>query len=159
MSADAAARIAAALERIADRLDRDAQPRASPSLTPSVLDRTAAARALRGLPRSLLSANEAAAYLGLSKSSFDRHVAKKIARVPVNASVRYERKDVDAWLESQKVGPSNKTNEAAYGFAGSGKVVVAVIDPREREMRQRLRSGRARSTKKSSSGSEPSTDE
>jgi predicted DNA-binding transcriptional regulator AlpA len=103
---------------------------------------TAAAEAL------LLTREDAAALLGVSLRSFDRHVSREVPRVQIGSRVLYDRKDLEGWLARRKVGPSTKIPALGSTPSATGSRVVVITDRRAREIAEKLRSALPASTKR-----------
>ena len=58
-----------------------------------------------------LTRTEAADYLRASLSTFDRNVRDYVPCYRVGNRVLYKGRDLESWLEKQKVGPCKQTNE------------------------------------------------
>lgn len=67
---------------------------------------TATAADLNGLPDwpRLLSREQAAAYCTLSTSAFDDHVRPHLVEIPFGRAVRFDRRQIDRWLDSRATG-------------------------------------------------------
>ncbi len=50
---------------------------------------------------ALLRADEAAAYLNISRATFYRYVIKDVPAIRVGSAPRWRRADLDAWLNAQ----------------------------------------------------------
>jgi predicted DNA-binding transcriptional regulator AlpA len=96
----------------------------------------------------LLTREDAAALLGVSLRSFDRHVAREVPRVPIGSRVLYDRKDLEAWLAQRKVGRSTAIPAPGSTPSASGSRVVVITDRRAREIAEKLRSALPASTKR-----------
>lgn len=94
----------------------------------------------------LRTREEAAEYLRVSLRTFNRRVAPQLPRVPIGGRVFYDRKDLDRWLDAQKVGPSTAIRERASGRSASVSPISGVTDQRAREIERRLRSAPPRSS-------------
>jgi len=96
----------------------------------------------------LLSREDAAGLLGVSRRTFDRHVSPHLPRVQIGTLIRYHREDLDAWLERKKVGPFAATPEPGSTRSASASPVVVLTGRRARAIEQRLRDAQPRSSKK-----------
>ena len=157
-----AERLASAAERIAAAIEQQravASVQRSANLRPADTDRRAAARALTAAAldrRTLLDRGDAAAYLGVSARTFDRHVAPLLRSVPIGSVTRYDRKDLDEWLEQQKLpGSWSATSARVSTSSASGMEAESTLDPRARQFLRRLRSGPRRSTTSKSADDDP----
>lgn len=96
----------------------------------------------------LLSREDAAAFVGVSLKTFQRHVAPALSRVPIGTRVLYDRRDLLEWLDSSKVGPSTATAARGATRSAFGTRVSAITDRRGTEIAERLRRSRRESSKK-----------
>lgn len=55
----------------------------------------------------LLTPDEAAQRLGVSRDTFDRHVRDHVPHVRIGRLLKYDPRDLDAWLDEQKAGSSS----------------------------------------------------
>lgn len=97
-------------------------------------------------PGRLLTRSQAAAYLNISLSTFQRRVQPHIPFYPLGSLVRFDPKDLDAWLDTQKVGDSS--GDVGSPGSGSGTKGVALSSPRVRAIRDRLERRQHASTPK-----------
>ena len=101
----------------------------------------------------LMTRQEAAAYLCLSESSFDRHVRPSLTPVRLGGTlVRYERTEVEEWLESRRAGNYEETRERACGGFASPTTVSASSAALERQIDEMLSPRPKRSTRASRKG-------
>lgn len=99
-----------------------------------------------GAPR-LLGRADAAKYLSVSPRTFDALKAT-LPHYIVGKRPKYKTEDLDAWLESQKVGNTRgKGASAAYGFGTRGKITTS---QRGREILAKVRKSPLNSTRISS---------
>lgn len=84
--------------------------------------RTREAETGPALPPRMLLKKDAAAYLGVSAQMFDRDVKVRPVSYGESGSIkRYDREDLDAWVDRQKGGPRVKTaDEWLAGFDNDG---------------------------------------
>ena len=76
---------------------------------------------------ALLSARDAAAFLGISVTSFRDHVAADLPRVHIGRRVLYDRGDLLRWIEVRK------------GISAAANAVCTTPSPRARQILAQLR--------------------
>jgi excisionase family DNA binding protein len=57
---------------------------------------------------ALLSARDAAAFLGVSLTSFRDHVGGELLAVRIGRRVLYDRRDLQRWIEARKASPHTR---------------------------------------------------
>ena len=88
----------------------------------------------------LLARGEAANYCRVSLRTFDRRVAPDLRSVHIGSRVFYDRRDIDTWLEGQKVTDS-AVIPMESGTSDSGSMAGVSIGPLERKIAERLIKG------------------
>jgi excisionase family DNA binding protein len=97
---------------------------------------------------TLLTVDEAAARLNISRDHFERHVRRCVPRVKIGRIYRYDVEDLDRWVEEQKVGGSD--HAARSSTSASGTRACATRSPRAQQILDEQRRKRQRSTRGSS---------
>jgi predicted DNA-binding transcriptional regulator AlpA len=95
---------------------------------------------------ALLDRRAAAARLGVSLRSFDRHVAPSLPRIAIGTLVRFDPRDIDEWQAARKVGLCTATRAPASTPFGSDAPGDATTDRRAAKILARLRSKQREST-------------
>ncbi|MGH7295064.1 MAG: helix-turn-helix transcriptional regulator [Polyangiaceae bacterium] len=88
----------------------------------------------------LLSAAEVAAKLGVSLTTFKESIRADLPRVQIEGCrcVRYDRRDVEAWVSSHKAGGSDCRLVTTRTVSGSATLAAASRSPRVEEIRRKL---------------------
>jgi predicted DNA-binding transcriptional regulator AlpA len=79
--------------------------------------------------RALLSARDAAAFLGVSLTSFRDHVGNELPTVRIGRRVLYDRRDLQHWIEARKT----TTDASSVGLAnisGRARAILASLRAR-----------------------------
>lgn len=82
----------------------------------------------------LINKQEAAQMCGVSASSFERHIRKDLACVQVGHSVRFDKEQVEAWIEKKKETPGvSSDTEAGSSTHVSPPTVATTTYPQASE--------------------------
>jgi excisionase family DNA binding protein len=100
-------------------------------------------------PEGLRSAREAAAYLGISFAHWKDTVRAELPAVAIGRRRLYDRKDLDAWVSTHKVGSSACPKDELSTLSASGTTVSASTGARAAQILARLRSKQRASTRTS----------
>lgn len=99
-------------------------------------------------PDGLMSLAEAAAYLGLSLTTFRDQVLPEVPHVKSKNGRRvlYEKKDLERWRNTHKVGDFGSTHGPSSTSSGSATIAAASKSPRAQEILRRLQPRPPKST-------------
>jgi excisionase family DNA binding protein len=115
-------------------------PPPDPSLVAAMRAAVAAELDAReGSTRVWLTREQAAQYLGVSLRTFDGTVRRSLAGYRVGRCVRFRVSDLDAWLDTRKVGGSENRRVKRPTASGSASTAGASNPPLVNEIRSRLR--------------------
>ena len=87
--------------------------------------------------------------LRVSPRHFDRHVLPHLVRTTVGRRVFFRWEEVDRWLRTQEVGPSNETVAPESTSSGFGTRSSDTTGPRAKRFLEKLKKRQLGSTKKS----------
>jgi hypothetical protein len=94
-----------------------------------------------------LSAKQAAAFLGVSLTTFREVVQPEVPSTPVGRRLTFDRKDLEAWRLAKKVAGNFVSHRGARSTSsGSGTLANGSIGPRAGQILAKLRSRRRGST-------------
>jgi hypothetical protein len=103
----------------------------------------------RDVPSALLTRCESAVYLRLSLRGFDRHVRDFVPCIVIGTRVLYEKRELDQWLENQKVGPCKETSAPVSSSCSFESQAGNTDDRQDALTRLRRRARQRGSTRKS----------
>ena len=89
---------------------------------------------------TLATRSEAITFLRISRKTFDRHVAFRLTKIRIGTRIFFECKELETWLENQKVGPLAKIKGPVRNSSASGGRANVTIDRRAQQVLRKLRS-------------------
>lgn len=99
----------------------------------------------------LLAAKEAAAYLGLSVSSFRRYVVPYMAKISIGRAVRYDRLDLDTWADVYKSSHASEPKRSMFQLMSTTpEDLAAAASPKGTAMKEVMQRANARRVSSSS---------